>query len=242
MWSHERARGWSAWAAALIGWVLTLSAPSAWGQDRQDFQGWSALLANGATHAEAPAMRFWTDLHARRGGTNTVVIVRPGLGVDVNAWLTFWAGYAWVPVFDDAARERTDEHRIWEQMTLTYRTAPELGFTMQSRTRVEQRFSEAGSDIGHRLRQFVRFNWQPLPELPLGLALWDELFVGMNRTDWGAPSGIDQNRIFVGPFLRMAPWARLEAGYLFVYVDRDPDLYTRALAVNLFTSFRPPAR
>ena len=121
-------------------------------------------------------------------------------------------------MFNDARDDRTDEHRIWEQATLTYRSNPDLGFLLQSRTRVEQRFSEAGSDIGHRVRQFVRFNWQPLQEFPLGLAMWDELFVGINRTDWGAP---------------------LEACDLLVYVDRDTDIYQRALAVNLFTSFRP---
>ena len=39
----------------------------------------------------------------------------------------------------------------------------------------------------------------------------------------------------------MAPWARLEAGYLFVYLDRgDNDLYAHVLAMNIFISPRPP--
>ena len=79
-------------------------------------------------------------------------------------------------------------------------------------------------------------------DFPVGVAVWDELFVGLTQPDWGAPQGIDQNRIFIGPFLQMAPWARFEAGYLFTYLDRGTnDLYAHVVAVNLFLSPRPPA-
>ncbi len=116
----------------------------------------------------------------------------------------------------------------------------DFGLSLQSRTRFEQRFHRSGGDVGFRLRQFVRANWRPSAKVPIGVAFWDEIFVGLNDTDWGAPSGIDQNRAFLGPFLQMTPWARLEAGYLFVYLDRASDLYAHVVAVNLFVSARPP--
>ena len=205
-------------------------------QTDDEFQLWSALLGSGAFQPETPRLALWFDLHARRGDAGTVVIVRPGVGAEVTDWLSLWAGYAWVPVFTDGA-DRRDEHRLWQQAVLKHSTG---AWSLQARTRFEQRFSEAGDDVGFRLRQFVRANWQPSTNTPLGLAVWDEIFVGLNDTDWGAAGGFDQNRLFIGPFLQVAPWARLEAGYLFAYLRREPvNRVAHTLAINLFVSFKP---
>ncbi|MFK7999802.1 MAG: DUF2490 domain-containing protein [Polyangiales bacterium] len=218
---------------------VTLSAfyaPRAEAQSEDEFQLWSALLSSGAFQPETPRVGFWFDLHARRGDAGTVVIVRPGVGLEVNDWLSLWVGYAWVPVFTDGADSRS-EHRLWQQAILKHSTS---NWTLQARTRFEQRFSEGGDDVGFRFRQFVRANWQPSQSSPVGLAVWDELFVGFNDTDWGAAAGFDQNRLFLGPFLKMAPWARLEVGYLFAYLRREPvNRVAHTLAINLFISLRP---
>lgn len=227
-------------AAALLAAAVLSSTPAA-AQDRDELQVWSALLGTFATQPAPPDLSFWLDVHGRRGDAGTVVLVRPGIGARIFDWLSVWAGYGWIPTYDDLTGGDVHEHRIWEQVILQHRFA-DFGVALQSRTRFEQRFHESGGDVGFRLRQFVRANWQPSPEVPIGIALWDELFVGLNDTDWGAPSGVDQNRLFIGPFLSMAPWARLEAGYLFVYLDRGTtDLYAHVLAVNLFVMTRPPA-
>ncbi len=216
-----------------------LAPAAARAQDREDAQAWSALLATAQTAPAPPNFALWLDVHGRRGGANTIVLLRPGVGFAITPWLSVWAGYAWIPTFDDATSTITHEHRIWQQAILSPRLEA-LGLAFQSRTRLEQRFSELGGDVALRVRQFVRANWQPSPDFPMGIAVWDELFVGLTQPDWGAPQGIDQNRLFVGPFLQMAPWARLEAGYAFVYLDRgDRDLYAHVLAVNLFVSPRP---
>lgn len=204
-------------------------------QDRSEFQLWGALLGTAHVSPETPRLAFWLDVHARRGANGTVHIFRPGVGVVVTDWLSLWAGYAWVPVFTDGGG-RFDEHRLWQQAILGTSVA---GLTFQSRTRFEQRFGEGGDDVGFRIRQFVRVNWQPNESNPIGIALWDELFLGFNDTDWGASAGFDQNRLFIGPFLKAAPWARLEAGYLFVYLDRDPNVRAHVLAINLFISAKP---
>ncbi|MFT5358036.1 MAG: hypothetical protein ACI9KE_005273 [Polyangiales bacterium] len=210
-------------------------APSANAQSDDEFQLWSALLGSAAFQPETPRVSLWFDLHARRGEAGTVLIVRPGIGLAVTDWLSLWVGYAWVPVFTDGAGSRS-EHRLWQQAILTRSIG---GWTLQARTRFEQRFSEAGDVVGFRLRQFVRANWQPT-SAPVGVAVWDELFLGLNDTDWGAPAGFDQNRLFIGPFLQMTPWARLEAGYLFVYLRREPvDRIAHTLAINFFVSLRP---
>lgn len=227
------------WWAALLLVALASSAPGA-AQDREEFQQWSAVLATASVQPAPPGLFFWVDLHARRGDPGTVVLVRPGVGVEITPWLNVLAGYVWIPTFVDATGDSSHEHRVWEQVVLKHRF-DELGIFVQTRTRFEQRFSENDDAVALRLREFVRVNWHPSPAFPVGVALWDELFVGLTEQPW-APQGLDQNRIFLGPFLQMTPWARLEAGYLFVYLDRGPsDLFAHVLAVNLFLSPRPPA-
>ncbi|MEM9073831.1 MAG: DUF2490 domain-containing protein [Myxococcota bacterium] len=223
---------------AIVVGLLAVSAAlptTAEAQDRSEFQLWAALLATAHTATEPPGLSFWLDTHARRGENGTVVILRPGIGAELTKNISVWAGYAWVPVFDDATGNTTNEHRIWQQLVLKHSVG---GFSFQSRTRLEQRFSEAGDDVGARIRQFVRVNWRPSSQEPFGLAFWDEIFIGLNEPDWGAPQGFDQNRIFIGPFLQVASWARLEAGYLFVYLDRSPNVRAHVLAINLFVSPR----
>jgi len=223
--------------APLFAATMLLAAPAA-AEDRSEFQSWNAIVSTVSFLPSKPSPALWFDTHARRGNKGTTLIVRPGVGVEYADWGSVWAGYAWVPVFNDEELDPAHEHRVWQQAIFQHRTESRLAF--QSRTRFEQRFSEAGDDVGLRVRQLVRASWQPVEDNPLGIALWDEVFLGMNETDWGAPQGFDQNRLFLGPFLQVAPSVRIELGYLFTYVDRDAgNTSIHALAVNLFLSAKP---
>lgn len=227
--------------AGIVLWIVLAGAPvaPAAAQDREELQIWAALLSTFDLHEDRKVPSLWLDVHARRGGAGTVHILRPGVGWRVADFLSLWVGYGWVPVFTDGAGT-VHEHRIWEQVILQHRTPSRIA--LQSRTRLEQRFSTAGDDLGWRVREFLRFAWQPSPDVPLGGVMWDELFLGLGDTDWGAPGGFDQNRLFLGMFLKAAPWARFEAGYLSVYVRRATgDLLAHVLAVNLFINAGPPA-
>lgn len=186
-----------------------------------EFQLWNAVMATPQLGKDTPAFSLWFDGHARRGPDNTVLIVRPGVGVQVLPWLSVWGGYAWVPTMADGVDDVVNEHRAWQQVLLQTETSFRLN--LQSRTRVEERFHERGGEVGVRLRQFFRVSWRPSVDVPIGALVSDELFIGLNSTVWGQPAGIDQNRLFVGPFFQLTPWARIEAGYLFVYLDRAND-------------------
>lgn len=207
--------------------LLSLSATAALAQP--EHQTWSAALATVHLGAEAPALAFWTDAHVRRTSTGVVAIARPGLGVQLTSWLSLWGGYAWIPVFTDGEVTPVHEHRAWEQVLLQYETPFRLN--LQSRTRLEQRFHQNGSEPGLRLRQFVRVSWRPSASVPVGLLASNELFIGLNATAWGQPLGLDQNRFFAGPFFQLAPWARLEAGYLFAFVHRTQDTFLHTFSV-----------
>ncbi|MEO0323003.1 MAG: DUF2490 domain-containing protein [Myxococcota bacterium] len=224
-------------AAALL--VLTtlalwLGSPSSvQAQTRREYQQWTAAAGTARPLENAPKVRLWLDLHARRGAGQTVGIVRPGVGYDVASWLTLWLGYAWVPVFRDAGNDLR-EQRLWQQATLHHRVA---GWSLQSRTRFEQRFSDGGDDVGFRVREFVRVNWQPSETSAVGLAFWDEIFLGIGETDWGTVGGYDQNRVFLGPFLPIPRVGRFEFGYLLAHLRRPGgNVMQHVLAATLFVS------
>lgn len=217
------------WSVAAI--AVAICAAGGTAAADTDTQVWTA---SGATAAVSPGERgvsAWFDAHLRRSDGGIVHIARPGLGYRVNRDLSVWLGYAWVPVVPDQG-DTLHEHRIWQQAI--YKLAAG-GVSLQSRTRFEQRFGDGGDDVGLRLRQFVRAG-RAIGDSPFGLVAWDEVFIGLNDTDWGAPRGFDQNRLFVGGWAAVAPHLRVELGYLFLYVDRDDDTVGHVLATNVFVS------
>ncbi|MET0594786.1 MAG: DUF2490 domain-containing protein [Polyangiaceae bacterium] len=185
---------------------------------RTETQYWTAAFLTARITGEKaadPGLSGWFDLHGRFGEDRTTAIVRPGLGYRFSGLVSGWAGYAWVPTWIDDA-PTIQEHRIWEQGIVQ---GAEGILRYQIRPRFEQRFREGQDDVGLRLRLFLRSNLRLTDELPLDIAIWDEVFVGLNETAWGQVGGFDQNRIFVGPAYTFGP-ARLEAGYLNVVIRR----------------------
>jgi hypothetical protein len=214
--------------------ALALVPQRACAQTDEEFGIWAGLFVTGQVRAKAPSLTSWFDAQGRREANGSTVILRPGIGYQIRPWMSVWLGYAWVSVFDDATGTRAHENRIWEQLTLDYRNIP--GFLFQSRTRFEQRF--AYGDIGHRYRQVARFNYQPKSSFPLGVVLWDEVFIGMGGSvRW--TDGFDQNRLFVGPAVfAFDGMFRAEVGYQFVYLSREVNRSVHLLVINLFVSLR----
>lgn len=174
--------------------------------------------------------RLWLDVHARRSQANFLSIVRPGVGLHFTPNVSGWVGYAWIPTVPDDG-STTHEHRVWQQLIGNIPLGERL--TLQSRTRFEQRFASGGG-LGLRLREFVRLSVATeRPERPR-LALWDELFWGLNDTDWGAVSGFDQNRLFVGVGLPVSHGGRVELGLLNVLALRDELQVSWVVAANWF--------
>lgn len=204
-------------------------------QTESDFGIWGAAFFTGRVFADTPSPAFWLDAHARRDESGTVHILRPGVGLAFASWGSLWLGYAWTPTWLDATAERRDEHRIWEQLTLNCTRVS--GLLLQSRSRFEQRFQKGSSGTAHRFRQFVRLNYRPKQRVPVGVAFFDEVFVGIEGAGW-AKQGFDQNRAFLG----LAVYAferlfRVEAGYLNVFLSRQPNRLAHVLSLNFFVSY-----
>lgn len=209
---------------------LTLLPSGAAAQLDRDHAVWAGAAATHEVTGGERRLALWLDVHRRQDTAATSMIIRPGIGLFIEPWLSVWAGYAWTPVYpDDAARR--DEHRFWHQLWIN--TPIGHGFAFQSRSRMEHRFAPNSDDVAHRFRQFIRLGWMHATQ-PVGFVIWDELFVGLADADWGAVDGYDQNRLFVGPVFRIASWARVEPGYLMVHLDRMPNRLVHAVAINLF--------
>lgn len=209
---------------------------SAEAQSNSDGGTWFATFGRGQL-ADDPNWKWWFDGHLRfvedaNGFTQS--IVRPGVGYTFEDNLTAWAGYGWIRD-EPATSSGFDENRFWQQLTWT---VPCECTTIGFRPRFEQRLLETGDDTGLRFRQLVSWR-QPIDcEKKYSFVVWDEIFVHLNDTDWGARSGFDQNRAFIGFGVKQdanSP-CRVEFGYLNQHINRrgPTNLTNHLLSVNLY--------
>ena len=227
--------------------VVLLTARDAQAQTVDDEGVWLAFFGQGdiyqhgctCNRCQCHQLRWWFDGHARflddADGFNQS-IVRPGIGLSLSKHSAIWAGYGWIRTSPLSGAD-FDEDRVWQQWTWSKSCAP---ITFALRSRLEQRFLETGDDTGWRFRQLFRTQCA-LPNCPqLTLVIWDELFIHLNDTDWGAESGFDQNRFFIGFGLRRDPcnrW-RTEIGYLnqSANVTGGNDRSNHILSINFYRS------
>lgn len=225
----------------LTGIILSLPiGATAWSQVVDDGGLWLATFTQGDLISATDGRRgvkWWFDGHGRflddTDGFHQS-IVRPGLGIPVNENTNAWAGYAWISTVP-VGGERFDEHRIWQQLTWS---ANHNNLEFALRPRFEQRLVNTGSDTGLRFRQLLRAQHN-LPNLPhFNFVCWDELFFNLNDTDWGARSGFDQNRFFVGLGLKFPASSRFrtEIGYLNQTINSatGDDRTNHILSINLY--------
>ena len=187
---------------------------------QNDNQVWTAIFTNGSISDDGKAL-LWFDGHARFSEDASrlgVSIIRPGVGYKVNDRLSVWGGYARVVSRADG-RANINENRIWQQATYTIASG-DWGI-LSGRTRFEQRFLNTGSETGHRIRQF--FRWRKPVSDRWTITAWNETFIALNDTDFGARSGFDQNRLFVGARWRAFDNVSLEGGYLLNNLRRAPN-------------------
>ncbi len=203
---------------------------------------WNVFVAQGNFEKigwQSDKLRWWFDGQLRfledADGFNQS-LVRPGLGWAISERSTLWAGYVWVRTSPFGGPD-FDEHRPWQQWTWS---KPGEVVNFGARTRFEQRLLDTGSDTGLRFRQLFRLQHN-LPDHPhLALVGWNEVFYHLNDTDWGAESGFDQNRAFVGLSYKTDPdsrW-RTEIGYLsqVIEIPSGPDRSNHLLSLSVFRS------
>lgn len=215
--------------------ALTAAASNVEAADTRESQVWTGLFLTAAAPPDTDTgLAVWTDLQVRRGPPGTTVLVRPGLGYRVEPGLALWGGYAYVGQLPEGQADAVHEHRSWQQLLYAPRWGP---MSFQLRPRFEQRF-RGDEDVAWRARMFARMNVQLWHDAPIAMAAWDEVFVALHDTSWGAPGGYDQNRLFLGPAYAAGP-LRIELGYLSVVIrNADESLQVQHnVAAMSFVSF-----
>jgi Protein of unknown function (DUF2490) len=183
--------------------------------------------------------KVWMDGQLRFGDDSSRFsqgLVRPGVGYALNKAWSLWAGYAHIRTDQPYAKTPSNENRIWEQVSWQHL----VGSTdISSRTRLEQRFHSAGSGTGVRLREMGKVI-QPLGAKKIWLfVVYDEIFINLNNTNFGARSGADRNRAFAGPGINLSRSGRVELGYMnqYTFNNNGPDRVDHIFSINCFWNF-----
>lgn len=228
------------WAMLFLAFVSSSSTARA--QTKDDTGLWVMLMMEGGLgkQGEQPSrLRWWLDIQPRYLDNTSGLkqgLFRPGIGYATSERTSAWLGYARIYTGTDIGQS-SNEDRIWQQ----FLWKPQVGaFGFQSRTRLEQRFLDTGSETGWRFRQFVKASWSLPGDSRFSLAGYDEVFLNMNETDWGQRIGFAQNRLFLGVGIKLGESRRtkLEVGYLNQRIDGvTNDRMNHILSINLFLNF-----
>ncbi len=212
------------------------------GQTTEDLQTWGSITATGSLgviNSDLKIFKYWLEGQGRFGNNTSSFsqgLLRTGLGFKVNENTSVWLGYAWIPTDQPFTKKAFNENRIWQQLLWSQKYS---FATVTSRSRLEQRFIPTGSDVGWRFRQMLKIS-APLWFAPsFSLVASDEYFVNINKTDWGADDGFDQNRAFGGIGFNFDKNIKTEAGYMNQYIRKavGPDLMDHIVSVNLFLNY-----
>jgi len=198
---------------------------------------WAVITLNDNFQtADGPSRwRYWFDAQYREynlpGGV-TQTVLRPAVGYDLGPTVSAWAGYARITTRDNAGNE-IDENRYWQQIAWTANRT-QRGLLIM-RARLEQRDLEVGDDLGWALRYQLRYSHRAAVDSPWQVFGYVEPFFALRDTDWGADTGLQQNRTSLGVSYAFSHKAVLEVAYMHQYIPRDAgeDLSNHNLTFNL---------
>ena len=202
-------------AVALAAWALvTFSLSSSYAQ-QTDFEGWFQYLVNigidekrawVVTLEEQP--RLADDW--RRLNTN---IIRGFVSYNWTPQFSTGMGYLWGPQFLNSRYYHVyrDENRTFVQLQYKHQ---KWGLDWVHRYRQEQRFIEnTDGSVSNRARYLLRGSYPLSADKNFGLTGYNEIFINFNSVHNGPTGGYDQDRLFFGPYLKVAN-ARYELGFL----------------------------
>ena len=224
--------------------VSVLTCRTCIAQNVDDFGAWFSINTQGKMpwRPEESKLRWWFDGHLRYfDDTNGFgqSIFRPGLGYQLNQDTQVWLGYAWINTMPPVTgASLVNENRFWQQLIWSKKVGRQ---TLLSRSRLEQRFVETGSDTGWRFRQFLKSDRPFHEESPFSFVIWDEAFFALNSTDWGQQGTFGQNRLFLGLGFKMngPNKPKFEIGYLNQFIRRRAadDRFSHLVSANWFCTF-----
>ena len=190
--------------------------------------------------SEAPSRwHYWVDAQARYpdiGSGVNQLLIRPGVGYDISPTLSLWAGYARFRSHGSSGNTVTED-RYWQQ--LSWRARNWGDSSLSTRLRLEERDLSTGSDTGIVLRAQLKYVRKLVAGGDTDLIASIEPFFDLRDTDWGANSGLSQNRLYVGLGWKLTGKTGIEVGYQnqYRFVDTGQDRMDHLAMVSLKTRF-----
>lgn len=199
----------------------------------EDFNLWLGQFATINT-----SDKVYVRLEAQERFTNDAdrlgqLLLRSLVGYRLNDNVNIGAGYAYI-FTDPVGPVELNEHRLYQELNVRLlRTAG--GLTLDSRTRLEQRFFEERDGTAWRVRQFVQLR-APITKHNR-LVAFSEPFIDLNQTSVQR-GGLSIWRNFAGISVPLTKGVEIVPGYLNQYVVRDgPDRIDHTANINLFMNF-----
>lgn len=229
MFKHEFARGLAA-LSAVFSAALGFAAPASATED--DFNIWlgqfATIDAAEDIYGRVEAQERFTNDADRLGQLLLRSLVAYRFDDKVNAGV----GYAYV-LTDPVGPVELNEHRLYQELNV--RLIESDGITLDSRTRLEQRFFEERGGTGWRVRNMLQLR---VPVTPRNrIVAYTEPFVDLNETSVQR-GGLSVWRNFAGLSFPVAQGIDVVPGYLNQHVFRDgEDRSDHVANVNLFMAF-----
>jgi hypothetical protein len=199
--------------------ALALPVAPACAQTTQDEQAWINVTVTGALKDD---LLYFVEAQPRfTDGVSEMsqAILRGAIGWRLSDRVSVYQGYAYIAQPVPGPGADRDEQRSFQQLSWTLLPG---ATEISARTRFEQRWVSGFDDMGLRVRQTARVETPIAPgSKPLKGVLSLEGMFALNDTDWGARSGFDQLRSFVGVEVPLKGKSTVEAGYLNQLVNRS---------------------
>lgn len=198
--------------------ALCLAALPARADTSSDKQLWVNLTTMGTISGDLVYFAEWQPRMGDGLSRLDQMLLRGAVGWKLFSNVTFYQGYSHV-VVPLEGRKDANEERSFQQ--LNWMLGKPWGGELSSRTRLEQRWRSDGDDMGWRLREMLRYEKPLKPgSNAVNALVHSEAFVALNSTDWGAKSGFDQIRTFLGAELGLKGASTVELGYLNQVIDQ----------------------
>lgn len=187
----------------------------------------------------ASRWHYWVDAQARypdAGSGVNQLLIRPGIGYGIGPTLSVWAGYARFRTHTNSGRTVTED-RYWQQ--LSWRARNWGHSALSTRLRLEERDLSTGSDTGIVLRAQIKYVREVTPGGDTDFIASIEPFFDLRDTDWGANSGLSQNRLYFGLGWKLTGKSTIEVGYQnqYRFIDNGEDRVDHLAIVNFKTKF-----
>lgn len=226
-------------AALIISFLLPLPATAT----DSDSGAWLIISATDRLPARDGSGKsrwhYWIDAQARypdAGSGVNQLLIRPGIGYDISPTLSVWAGYARFRAHTSSGRTVTED-RFWQQLSWRARSWGDA--SLSTRLRLEQRDLSTGSDTGIVLRAQLKYVRKLTPGGDTDFIASIEPFFDLRDTDWGADSGLSQNRLYFGLGWKLTPKSAIEVGYQnqYRFIDTGNDRMDHLGMVNFKFKF-----